>query len=187
LVFTGLSFDIRAIIFWPPSGKYKIVSWKKKSLKTSKISSFSLRLYFVIAEDSLCISTMYYLLLYIMVLFLKKVLLNPHLSPPLSPATRSTSQSSRLRFAPSPSAAAANRSYPISRSTTTNWVFFLSKRKYIELASRLIKNLSVPLGTLVRKRVRLKLTAHNIVTSFISLSRIKLGGSSTQLQVWLFK
>jgi hypothetical protein len=38
--------------------------------------------------------------------------------------------------------------------------FFLKvKRQYIKLASRLIKNLPVPLGTLVRKRVRLKLTA----------------------------
>jgi hypothetical protein len=59
LVFTGLRFNICAIIFWLPSEKYKIVSWKKKSLKTSKISLFSLRLYFVIAGDSLCISTMY--------------------------------------------------------------------------------------------------------------------------------
>jgi hypothetical protein len=59
LVFTGLWFDICAIIFWLPSEKYKIVSCKKKSLKTSKISSFFLRLCFVIAEDSLCISTMY--------------------------------------------------------------------------------------------------------------------------------
>jgi hypothetical protein len=60
LVFTGLWFDICAIIFWLASGKYKIVSWKKKSLKASKISSFFLRLYFVIAGDSLYISTMYY-------------------------------------------------------------------------------------------------------------------------------
>jgi hypothetical protein len=42
LVFTGLWFDICAIIFWLTSGKYKIVSWKKKSLKASKISSFFL-------------------------------------------------------------------------------------------------------------------------------------------------
>jgi hypothetical protein len=55
--FTGLWFDICAIIFWLASGKYKIVSWKKKSLKASKISSFFL--YFVIAGDSLYISTMY--------------------------------------------------------------------------------------------------------------------------------
>jgi hypothetical protein len=59
LVFTGLWFDICAIIFWLASGKYKIVSWKKKSLKALKISSFLLRLYFVIARDSLHISTMY--------------------------------------------------------------------------------------------------------------------------------
>jgi hypothetical protein len=58
LVFTGLWFDICAIIFWLASGKYKIVSWKEKSLKASKISSFSFKLYFVIAGDSLYISTM---------------------------------------------------------------------------------------------------------------------------------
>jgi hypothetical protein len=66
--------------------------------------------------------------------------------------------------------------------------FFLKvKQKYIRQASRLIKNLPVPLGTLVRKRVRLKLAAenHNIITSFTRLSRMKLGGSSTQLQVTL--
>jgi hypothetical protein len=57
LVFTGLWFAICAIIFWLDSGNYKIVSWKKKSLKASKISSFFLILYFVIAEDSLYIST----------------------------------------------------------------------------------------------------------------------------------
>jgi hypothetical protein len=34
--------------------------------------------------------------------------------------------------------------------------FYEIKRHYIKLASRLIKNLLVPLGTLVRKRVRLK-------------------------------
>jgi hypothetical protein len=60
LVFAGIWNDICAIIFWLPSEKYKIVSWKKKSLNTSKISSFSFRHYFVIAGDS---STMYYLLL----------------------------------------------------------------------------------------------------------------------------
>jgi hypothetical protein len=48
LVFTGLWFAICAIFFWLTSGKYKIVSWKKKSLKASKISLFFLRLYFVI-------------------------------------------------------------------------------------------------------------------------------------------
>jgi hypothetical protein len=63
LVFTGLWFDICVIIFWLASEKYKIVSWKKKSLKASKINSFFLRLYFVIAGDSLYISTMYYSLL----------------------------------------------------------------------------------------------------------------------------
>jgi hypothetical protein len=40
--------------------------------------------------------------------------------------------------------------------------FFKVKRQYIKLASRLIKNLPVPLGTLVRKRVRLKLAAPSL-------------------------
>jgi hypothetical protein len=60
LVFAGIWYDIYAIIFWLPSKKYEIVSWKKKSLKILKISSFSFRLYFVIVGVS---STMYYLLL----------------------------------------------------------------------------------------------------------------------------
>jgi hypothetical protein len=56
LVFAGLLFHINAIIFWLPLEKYKIILWKKKkSLKTSKISSFYFRFYFVIARDSLCI------------------------------------------------------------------------------------------------------------------------------------
>jgi hypothetical protein len=59
LIFTGLWFAICVIIFWLASEKYKIISWKKKSLKTSKISSFFLKFYFVIAEDSLYIFTMY--------------------------------------------------------------------------------------------------------------------------------
>jgi hypothetical protein len=42
LVFVGIRYDIYAIIFWLPSEKFEIVSWKKKSLKTLKISSFSL-------------------------------------------------------------------------------------------------------------------------------------------------
>jgi hypothetical protein len=33
LVFAGIWYDIYAIIFWLPSEKYEIVSWKKKSLK----------------------------------------------------------------------------------------------------------------------------------------------------------
>jgi hypothetical protein len=60
LVFASIWYDIYAIIFWLPSEKYNIVSWKNKSLKTSKISSFSFRFYFMIIEVS---SNMYYLLL----------------------------------------------------------------------------------------------------------------------------
>ena len=44
-----------------PSENYKIVCWKRKSLKTLKICLFSFRLYFVIFGDSLCIFIMYYL------------------------------------------------------------------------------------------------------------------------------
>jgi hypothetical protein len=66
-------------------------------------------------------------------------------------------------------------------------LFLKVKRNYIRQASCLIKNLPVPLDTLVRKRVRLKLAAenHTVITSFTRLSRMKLGGSSTQLQVTL--
>jgi hypothetical protein len=41
LVFAGIWYDIYVIILWLPSEKYEIISWKKKSLKTSKISLFS--------------------------------------------------------------------------------------------------------------------------------------------------
>jgi hypothetical protein len=47
--------QVYEMIFVPLS----IMSWKKKSLKTSKISSFSFRLYFLIVGVS---SIMYYLL-----------------------------------------------------------------------------------------------------------------------------
>jgi hypothetical protein len=61
LIFADIWYDICAIIFWLSSEKYKIISWKKKkSLKTSKISSFSFRLYFVIVGVS---SIIYFLLL----------------------------------------------------------------------------------------------------------------------------
>jgi hypothetical protein len=42
-------------------------------------------------------------------------------------------------------------------------VFFKENDQYIKLASLLIKNLPVPLGTLVRKKVRLKLAAFIII------------------------
>jgi hypothetical protein len=44
-----------------PSEIYKIVSWKKKEYEDLKDLLISFRRYFVIDEDSLCISTMYYL------------------------------------------------------------------------------------------------------------------------------
>jgi hypothetical protein len=59
LVFTGLWFGFIRL----PSEKYKIMSWKKKEFKDLEDLVISFRLYFVIAKDNLCISTMYYLLL----------------------------------------------------------------------------------------------------------------------------
>jgi hypothetical protein len=59
LVFSGQWFSFIRL----PSEKYKIVSWKKKEFEDLKNLLVSFRLYFVIARDSLCISTMYYLLL----------------------------------------------------------------------------------------------------------------------------
>jgi hypothetical protein len=50
--------------------------------------------------------------------------------------------------------------------------FFFKPYIYIKLASRLIKNLSVPLGTLVRKRVRQKLAAVRSTTITISLKAV---------------
>jgi hypothetical protein len=58
-VFTGLWFSFIRL----PSEKYKIMSWKKKEFEDLKKLVISFKLYFVIAENSLCISTMYYLLL----------------------------------------------------------------------------------------------------------------------------
>jgi hypothetical protein len=59
LVFTGLWFWFYSVAFW----KNKIMSWKKKGFEDLKDLLISFRLYFLIARDRLCISTMYYLLL----------------------------------------------------------------------------------------------------------------------------
>jgi hypothetical protein len=59
LVFTGLWFGFIRL----PSEKYKIMSWKKKEFEDLEDLLISFRLYFVIAGDTLYISTMYYLLL----------------------------------------------------------------------------------------------------------------------------
>jgi hypothetical protein len=59
LVFTGLWFGSIRL----PSGKYKIMSWKKKEFEDLEDLVVSFRLYFVIDGDSICISTMYYLFL----------------------------------------------------------------------------------------------------------------------------
>jgi hypothetical protein len=57
LLFTGLWFGFLRL----PLEIYKIVSWKKKEYEDLKDLLVSFRRYFVIDEDSLCISTMYYL------------------------------------------------------------------------------------------------------------------------------
>jgi hypothetical protein len=59
LVFIGLWLSFIRL----PSEKYKIMSWKKKKFEDLEDLLVSFRLYFVIARDSLCISTMHYLLL----------------------------------------------------------------------------------------------------------------------------
>jgi hypothetical protein len=58
-VFIGLWFGF----IRPPSEKYEIISWKKKEFEDLEDLLVSFRLYFIIVEDSLCISIMYYLLL----------------------------------------------------------------------------------------------------------------------------
>jgi hypothetical protein len=60
LVYSGLWFCTYLRL---PLGKYKIVSWKKKEFEDFEDLLVSFGLYFVIVEVSLCISTMYYLLL----------------------------------------------------------------------------------------------------------------------------
>jgi hypothetical protein len=57
---------------WLPCEKYKIISWKKKEFEDLEDLLISFRLYFVIARDILCISTMYYLLLRIYVVLIVK-------------------------------------------------------------------------------------------------------------------
>jgi hypothetical protein len=59
LVFIGLWFGFIQL----PSKKYKIMSWKKKKFEDLEGLIIFFRLYFIIAEDSLYISIMYYLLL----------------------------------------------------------------------------------------------------------------------------
>jgi hypothetical protein len=57
LVFTGLWFGFLQLSL----EIYKIVSWKKKEYEDLKDLLVSFRCYFIIDEDSLCISTIYYL------------------------------------------------------------------------------------------------------------------------------
>jgi hypothetical protein len=60
LVFSVLWFCIYLRL---PPKKYKILSWKKKEFEDLKDLLVSFSLYFIIVEVSLCIYTMYYLLL----------------------------------------------------------------------------------------------------------------------------
>jgi hypothetical protein len=62
LVFTGLWFGTHILFMQLPSEKYKIASWKKNDFEDLNDLLVSFRLCFVIAEDSSCIFTMYYLL-----------------------------------------------------------------------------------------------------------------------------
>jgi hypothetical protein len=61
-----------------PSEKYKIMSWKRKEFEYLRDLLVSFKLYVVIAGDSLCISTMYYLLLgiYVILIVKKKITKN---------------------------------------------------------------------------------------------------------------
>jgi hypothetical protein len=59
LVFTCLWFSFIRL----PSEKYKIISWEKKEFEDLEDLLIFFRLYFIITRGSLCISTMYYLLL----------------------------------------------------------------------------------------------------------------------------
>ena len=61
LIDTGC--DLVFVSFRPPLENYKMVSWRKKEFEDLEDLLVSFKLYFVIAEDSLCIFTMYYLLL----------------------------------------------------------------------------------------------------------------------------
>jgi hypothetical protein len=62
LVFTGLCFGTHALFIRLPSEKYKIASWKKNDYEDLDDLLVSFKPHFVIAEDSSCIFTMYYLL-----------------------------------------------------------------------------------------------------------------------------
>jgi hypothetical protein len=71
LLFTSLWFNI---YLWLTLEKYKITSWKNKEFEDLKDLLILFELYFVIVKDSLCSSTMYYLLQWIyVVLVVKKV------------------------------------------------------------------------------------------------------------------
>jgi hypothetical protein len=70
----------------------------------------------------------------------------------------------------------------------TKTIFF-ETTIYIKQASLLIKDLPIPLDTLIRKKMCLKLAASSLSNSYIPtrLFKIKLRGLSTQLQERLFK
>jgi hypothetical protein len=62
LIFTGLWFGTHILFMRVPSEKYKIASWEKNDYKDLNYLLVSFRLHFIIAEDRLCIFTIYYLL-----------------------------------------------------------------------------------------------------------------------------
>jgi hypothetical protein len=57
------SLGIALVLFGYLLKNTRFVSWKKKEFEDLEYLLVSFRLYFVIVEDNLCISTMYYLLL----------------------------------------------------------------------------------------------------------------------------
>jgi hypothetical protein len=62
LAFTGLWFGTHVLFMWLPSEKYKIMLWKKNDYEDLDDLLVFFRLRIIIAEDSSCIFTMYYLL-----------------------------------------------------------------------------------------------------------------------------
>jgi hypothetical protein len=63
LVFIGLRFGTHILFMRLPLEKYKIASWKKNNFEDLDDLLVFFRLWFVVAEDSSYIFTIYYLLL----------------------------------------------------------------------------------------------------------------------------
>jgi hypothetical protein len=62
LAFIGLWFGTHVLFMRLPSKKYKITSWKKNDYEDLDDLLVFFRLHIIIAKDSSCIFTMYYLL-----------------------------------------------------------------------------------------------------------------------------